>query len=73
MTEAQDWSFVRAFEAFKDWPEDSHRPKALESANVAVVFGPDLRILSIHQHLRSQQKEVVVVAGVDAKVRINFE
>ena len=32
----------------------------------------DLRILSVHQHSRSQQKKIAVVAGVDAEVGVYF-
>ena len=37
---------------------------------VAAFFGCDCCILSIHQHLRSQQKEVAVVAGANVKLRV---
>ena len=34
--------------------------------------GRDRRVLSVHQHPRSQQEEVVVVAGVDIEVGIHL-
>ena len=34
--------------------------------------GRDRRILSVHQHFRSQEEEVVMVAGVDVKVGIHL-
>ena len=38
----------------------------------AFLDGRNRRILSVHQHLRPQQKEVAVIAGVDMKVRIHL-
>ena len=38
----------------------------------AFLDGPDRRVLSVHQHLRSQEEEVVVVAGVDIEVGIHL-
>ena len=37
---------------------------------VTAFFGCDRRILSIHQHPRSQKKEVVMVAGANIKLRV---
>ena len=38
----------------------------------AFLDGRDRRVLSVHQHPRSQQKEVVVIAGVDIEVGIHL-
>ena len=41
---------------------------------VAAFFdGFDRRILSVHQHLRPQEKEVAVIAGVDITVGIHLD
>ena len=39
---------------------------------IDAFLGPDRRILSVHQHPCSQEKEVAVVAGADVKLRIYF-
>ena len=46
--------------------------KAHDGVLIAAFFGPDLRILSVHQHPRPEQKEVAVVAGADIKLRVYF-
>ena len=39
---------------------------------VAFLDGRDRRILSVDQHPRSQQKEIVMVAGANIKPRVYF-
>ena len=53
--------------------EGATRMAEIQSWPLVLAFldGPDLRILSIHQHSCSQQKEVIMVAGVDLEVRID--
>ena len=46
--------------------------EAYDGLLIAAFLGPDRRILSVHQHPRSQQKEVAVVAGADTKLRMYF-
>ena len=43
-------------------------------AIIASFFnGSDLRALSVHQNLRSQQKEVIMVTGEELKVPIDLD
>ena len=46
--------------------------EAHDGVLVAAFFVCDCRILSVHQHLRSQQKEVAVVAGADVELWVYF-
>ena len=46
--------------------------EAHDGIPIAAFFGPDLRILFVHQYLRPQQKKIAVVAGADIKFRVYF-
>ena len=46
--------------------------EAHDGVLIDAFLGPDRRILSVHQHPRSQQKEVVVIAGANVEVGIHL-